>query len=67
MDQTQSRAPDLYLNVKGEEDENDRGMWNKHEEVTRNGSRGSCVRDVRCIFFVAWLVQYSARNQGGSK
>lgn len=27
MDQTQSQASDLYLNVKGG------GMWNKHEEV----------------------------------
>lgn len=33
MDQTQSQASDLYLNVKGGEDDNDRGMWNKHEEV----------------------------------
>ena len=36
MDETQSHASDLYLNVKGGENDNERGMWNKHEEVARN-------------------------------
>lgn len=57
MDQTQSHASDLYLNVKGGENDNGQIMWNKHEEVARNGRVRwrSCVRDVRFIV-VAWLV-----------
>jgi hypothetical protein len=35
MDQTQSYASNLYLNVKGGENKNDRGRWNKDEEVLR--------------------------------
>ncbi len=37
MEQIQSYASHLYLNMKGEEIDNDRGMWNKHEEVAING------------------------------
>jgi hypothetical protein len=72
MDQAESHASDLYLNVKGGEDDNDRGMWNKHEEVVRKWESDHDKAKLRkgsemyMYFVVAWLVRYSPRNQGSS-
>ena len=54
MDQTQSHASDLYLNVKGGENDNGRGMWNKdkHEEVDKVKLRKGC----KMYVVDAWLV-----------